>query len=136
MNDLIKLALALAEDSAVRHSRQAAAQMTFDAIVTVAAAVCALAALACGLAALWIDVLPSAGAVGTPLIVAVVLLALSFAMIALLRAVLKSRHEPPAVDGALALLLGEAKRQLNDHKGPVLTAALLVGLFAGTFEKK
>ena len=51
MIELLGLALALAEQGAVRRGRQAAAQMAYIAAAIMVAAGCAAAAVACGLAA-------------------------------------------------------------------------------------
>ena len=82
MSELLGLALALAEQGAVRRGRQAAAQMAYIAAAIMVAAGCAAAAVACGLAALWIYALPWVGAAGAPLIVAGVLLVLCVAVLA------------------------------------------------------
>ena len=101
--------------------------------MTVAAATCAVAAVACGLVAVWIFTLPHVGAAGAPAIVAGVLLAMCLALLALRRFGLK-RPVPPA-GASTSVLFAEATRLLQDHKGAVLTAALVAGLIAGRGEK-
>jgi O-antigen/teichoic acid export membrane protein len=101
-------------------------------VAAAAAAVgCAIAALGCLLAALWIYARPHVGAVGAPLVVAGVLLAIGLAVLGLMRHKLKRRPPPPPAGDALASLLAEATRLLKEHKGSVLTVALLAGFVAG-----
>jgi hypothetical protein len=135
MSDLIRLALALAEQGAVRRSRQAAARMVCVAAVALLAAGCAIAAVACGLAALWIYAVPQVGAAGAPLVVAGVLVVMCLAVLALMRYGLKPRQAPPPAGAAPAVLLAETTRLLKEHKGSVLVAAVLAGLVAGMSEK-
>jgi hypothetical protein len=135
MSDLIKLALVLAEQGAVRHSRQAAGRMACVAAVALVAAGCAVAAVACVLAALWIYAVPQVGAAGAALIVAGVLVVMCLAMFALMRYGLKPRQAPPPAGVAPAVLLAETTRLLKEHKGAVLMAAVLAGLVAGMSEK-
>jgi len=129
MSDLIRLAVALAEGSAVSLARQATARTACVLAAAAAAAGCAIAAVACVLAALWIYALPHVGAIGAPLIVAGVLLAMCLGVLMLMRYRLKRRPTPPAATPAL--LLAEATRLFKENKGPVLMAALLAGLAAG-----
>jgi hypothetical protein len=131
MSDLIRLAVALAESSAVSLARQATARTARVLAAAAAAAGCAIAAVACVLAALWIYALPHVGAIGAPLVVAGVLLVMCLAVLMLMRYRLKRRPAPPAAGAAPALLLAEATRLFKEHKGPVLMAALLAGLVAG-----
>ena len=140
VGDLLKLALALSEGAAVRHAGQATARMACVALVVLAASSFALAGVACALAALWIYTVPHVGPAGAPLIVAGVLLAISLAILAVLRYGFKPRQAPrPAVVTPDILrpeiLLVEATRLLKQHKLPVLLAALLAGLAAGRGEK-
>jgi hypothetical protein len=132
MDDLIKLALALAKAGA---TRPAARCVACAAIGSVAAGGCAIAALACALTALWIYALPYAGTVGAPLVVAGVLVVLCLCTLLLVRHWLAPRRAPPPAAAAPALLLADATRLMRDHKAPVLLTALLAGLIAGRGEK-
>jgi hypothetical protein len=131
MRDLIRLAVALAEGGAVSLARQATARTACVVAAAAAAAGCAIAAVGCLLAALWIYALPHVGAVGAPLVVAGVLLAMCLAVLGLMRYPLKRRPAPAPAGDALAPLLAEATRLFKQHKGAVLTVALLAGLVAG-----
>ena len=127
MSDLVKLVLALATSG---DGLQATVRRM---IVPVAAATCAVAAIACGLAALWISALPHVGAAGAATVVAGVFLAMCLALLALNHYGLR-RRSPPA-EASASLLLAEAARLVQDHKGPMLMTALLAGLIAGRGEK-
>jgi hypothetical protein len=130
MNDLIRLALTLATAGGGRQSRRVTARTV---IVMVAAATCAVAAIACGLAALWICALPYVGAAGAPAVVAGVLLAMCLALLALNQYGLKRRSPPAGTSPSVSV--AEAARLVQDHKAPVLMAALLAGLVAGSGKK-
>lgn len=131
MSDLIRLAVALAEDRAVSLARRTTARTARVVLAAAAVAGCAVAAVGCLLAGLWIYVLPHVGAAGAPFVVAGVLLAMCLAVLGLMRYPLKRSPAPPPAGDALALLLADATRQLKEHKGAVLTAALLAGFVAG-----
>lgn len=131
MGDLIKLVLALADGSG---RRPASTCVACAAVGGVAAAGCAIAALACALAALWIYALPRVGAAGAPLVVAGVLVTICLFMALVVRYGLAPRPAPSAA-AAPGLLLADAARLIQDHKGPVLMTALLAGLIAGRGEK-
>ncbi len=132
MSDLIKLVLSVAEASSRRPARTC---VVCAAVGTVAATLCAIAVVACGLAALWIYALPHTGAVGAPLVVGGVLVALCLAMLMLVRYGLAPRQAPKPAATAPALLLADMTRVVRGNKGPVLMAALLAGLVAGRGEK-
>jgi hypothetical protein len=137
MRDLIRLALALAEQAAVRHCRQAAARVAWVAAVALVAGGCGIAAIACGLAALWIYAVPRVGPVGAPLVVAGTLLVLGLVVLVVMRYAMKPRRPPPSPVGvAPEVLLAETTRILKEHKGAVLIAAVLAGLVAGMNGKK
>jgi hypothetical protein len=134
MNDLIRLALALATAGDKPRTCRATARFVGAAAACVAAGACAVAALACALAAIWIFARPHVGAAGAWAIVTGILLAKSLALLALSRYCLKPRPTPPA--GAdVPLLVTEATRLVRDNKAPVLLAALLAGLIAGRGER-
>jgi hypothetical protein len=135
VSDLTRLALALAGQAAVRHNRQAAGRMAIMAAATLAAVGCGIAALGCGLAALWIYLVPRVGAVGAPLVVAGVLLAIGLAVLAGTRYAVKPRRSPPRREVLPTVLLAEATRQVRHHKGSMLLAAVIAGLVAGVNEK-
>jgi apolipoprotein N-acyltransferase len=131
MGDLIKLVLALADGAA---RRPASTCLVCAAVGGVMAAGCAIAALACALAALWIYALPHVGTAGAPLVVAGVLVTTCLVMLLVVRYGLAPRQPAPATAGP-AVLLADAARLIQDHKGPVLMTALLAGLIAGRSEK-
>jgi hypothetical protein len=137
MNTFIKLAFALVDGGMLRQDRQSTARMACLATATIVAVVCAMAAIGCLLAALWIYALPYVGAVGAPAVVAGVLIILCCAVLTFMRYApkLRRRIASPPFDAAPALLLAQATRLLKEHKGPVLIAALLAGLVAGTNDK-
>jgi len=136
MRDLIRLALVLAEQGAVRHGRQAAARVGCVVAVALTAGGCALAAVACGLAALWIYAVPHVGAAVAPLIVAGVLLGLGLVVLAVMRYAVKPHQAQAPAGVAPTVLLAETTRLLKEHKGAVLIAAVLAGLVAGMSERK
>ncbi len=134
MLDLLRIALALTGAPAQRRS-------SADTIVAVSAAaftaLAVVAALTCAAAALWIGMRPLVGPVGAPLIVAAVLIALALVALALARRALNRNTARVAVAtaGSNEALLTEAARLVVAHKVPVLLAAVLAGLAAGTRDK-
>lgn len=135
MSDLIRLALGLVEVGAAGRSRRAITQMACVAAATVLAALLGIAAIACALTALWMYALPHVGAVGTPLIVAGVLVVMSGAVYALMRRARKPCPRQPPASVTTELLLAEATGLFKEHKGAVLVAALIAGLLAGQNER-
>jgi len=136
LTDLIKLGLSLANGDAVSGMRQSMTRLAFRVVLSIIAIGFAMAALVCALAALWIYLIPLAGTVGTPLIIAGAFLFL--AAIALVAAAYQRETKPvaePVPQVGVADLLNEATRQLKEQKVPVLIATLLTGLIAGTREK-
>jgi hypothetical protein len=136
MNELIKLVVALVDGGMLRQGRQSTSRIAGVAIAALVAVICAMAAIGCLLAALWIYALPYVGAVGAPAVVAGVLIILCCAVLTFMRYAPRSRRTaPPSFDATSALLLTQVTRLLKEHKGPVLIAALLAGLVAGTNDK-
>lgn len=134
MGDVIKLALLIAEAAGRRNGRQATAHAASIAATTMAAICCGFAAMTCALVALWLYVLPKVGPTGAPLVVGGVLVVMCLVLVALVRYELRPRPSPPA-GVTSTVLIAEATRLLKENKGPVLLAALVAGLVAGTREK-
>ena len=96
------------------------------------AGVCVLAASGCALAALWIYAVSFVGASGAPLIVAGILLVAGLAtgmLASRFRAPVQA--QPDAVATAMAALAMLTKLT-RAHHGPMLLAALVAGIAAGT----
>lgn len=133
MSDLLGLALTLIGTPARRRSSSdvvvLAAASTFAALTVAAALICAAAAL-------WIGLHPIAGPIGAPLIVAAVLLVLALVASALAHRALRPRPAPaPTTVGSTESLLAEAAGLVAAHKIPVLLAAVLAGMVAGSRDK-
>src|SRR3990172_1679423 len=136
MGGLIKLAAwLLLEPGRPGSARAAAVRMTAAALCAGLAAVLVLAALGSAATALWIFTLPSLGPVGAPLVVAAALSTLTLSLAA--AAWLIMRHSRRKL-GATApqLLLTEATRLFNEHKGAVLMAAVVAGMAAANRGRK
>jgi len=136
MGSLIELAAWLLIESGRAGSvRAATIRMTAAAVCAAFAAVLILAALGCAATALWIFTLPSLGPVGAPLVVAAALSTLTLSLAA--AAWLIMRHSRRKL-GATApqLLLTEATRLFNEHKGAVLMAAVVAGMAAANRGRK
>ena len=137
MGGLIKLAAwLLIESGRAGSARAAAIRMTAAALCAGLAAVLVLAALGSAATALWIFTLPSLGPVGAPLVVAA---ALSTATLSLATtAWLIMRHSRRRLGTATApqLLVTEATRLFNEHKGAVLLAAVFAGMVAANSGRK
>ena len=131
MDSLIKFAAwALIESGGAGSARAATIRMTTAALCASLAAVLALAAFGCGATALWILALPALGPIGAPLVVAAVLSTVT--LILATAGWLIVRHGRQRSDAAAPpqLLLTEATRLFNEHKGAVLLAALVAGMAA------
>jgi hypothetical protein len=138
LGELIRLAVASAENAAVREARRSRARIAYTAALMALASGCAFAAIACAIAALWIALLPYCGAAGAPLVVSALLLVICAALVLLLRygrTVVDQAPEPSALAGLSGLEPAAAIQLLKDHKVPVLIGALLVGLAAGSSRK-
>jgi len=136
MGSLIELAAWLLIESGRAGSvRAATIRMTAAAICAAFAAVLILAALGSAATALWIFTLPSLGPVGAPLVVAAALSTLTLSLAT--AAWLIMRHSRRKL-GATApqLLLTEATRLFNEHKGAVLMAAVVAGMAAADRGRK
>ncbi len=137
MGSLIKLAAWLLIESGRAGSvRAATIRMTTAALCAGLAAVLMPAALGCVATALWIFTLPSLGPVGAPLVVAATLS--TVVLILATAAWLIMRHSWRRRDAATApqLLLSEATRLFNEHKGAVLLAAIVAGMAAANGGRK
>ena len=137
MGNLIELtARLLIESGRAGGARAATIRMTAAALCAGLAAVLMLAALGCAATALWIVALPSLGTVGAPLVVAATLS--TVALILAIAVWLVMRHGWRRQGGAMApqLLLSEATRLFNEHKGVALLAAVVAGMAAATNGRK
>jgi hypothetical protein len=137
MRSLIEVAAwVLAESGAARSARTAAIRMAVSALCAGLAAMLILAVLGAAAAALWIFTLPSLGPVGAPLVVAAALSTVTLIVAA--AAWLAIRQSRRRSDSAIApqLLLSEAMRLLNEHKGAVLLAAVVAGMAAANTGRK
>ena len=117
--DCIRLAVAYAENAAVRQAAQASRRLTYVTALTVAAVVTGIASATCALAALWVVLLPFCGPAGAPLIVSGVLCAGCATLVGLLR---RGPRPPEATSG------GPNGRSAV----PMLIGAVLAGLAMGS----
>jgi hypothetical protein len=99
-------------------------------LCAVAAAVLAMAAMGCAAAALWMWGVPHLGAIGASLVVSATLAAACLTVLAAMKHLRTHSETAQPSGGTPALLLAEAGRLFKDHKGAILTAALLAGLAA------
>jgi hypothetical protein len=132
MQGLTTLVMALAEAAATRRNRPPLARLACMALAAVGATACAAAALVCALVALWLATVTSLGPAGAWLLVAGVLLGLTFAtMLAAWLLPRRKRLGRPAATLATQLL-AEASKLTRANEGPMLLAALAAGLAAGS----
>ena len=130
---LLRIAQAWMDVSVLPRAREAGVRALIGGATILLAAILVLAALGCAMTALWLYLLPLTGAIGTPLIVAGVLLGLGGLVLLLPRLVGKRRRPAQAPAGPTPeMLIAEASRLIRDNKGPVLLSALLIGLREGT----
>jgi hypothetical protein len=130
--------MGLAEFAACDRIGAAARRMTAAAWCAALAAAVATASIGCAVAALWVFVLPEAGPAGAPLIAAAALLVLCFALLAIIRSLVRRRPAPTpgaAAPGA-AVLIAETLRLFEHNKNAALLAALLAGAAAGGLDRK
>lgn len=131
MSDMFKLVLALGQAAGARSGRRLLARAATSAALGAVALICIIAALGCAIAALWIYLAPLLGPAGAPLVVGGALLSIAVLVAIVMRyGIGASRRSRPGND-ASSLLLAETQRLLKDHKGSVLTGAILAGLVAG-----
>jgi uncharacterized membrane protein YfcA len=131
-HELIRLVLAAVEEFAARSIRHAVRRLTYVAACVGLALCCGIGAFGCALAALWIYAVPHVGAVGAPLIVASVLLAIGVGLIMLSRRRPIPRRPQPAMNIDYAAVATELSDMVKEHKAPTLIAAFLAGVMAGT----
>jgi hypothetical protein len=110
--------------------------MTAAALCAGLGAVLMLAALGSATAALWIFALPSLGPVGAPLAVAATLSTATLVLATAAWLIVRHRRRRIAAATASQLLLSEAMRLFNEHKGAVLLAAVLAGMAAANGGRK
>ena len=137
MGSLVKLATwALVEARGAGRVRAAAIRMGMLAACAAFAAILALGALGCAAAALWSFALPSLGPVGAPLVVAAALLVVAAIVVATTWLATRDRRTKPAPAAGPPLLMAEATRLFNGHKGVVLLAAVVAGMVAANGGRK
>jgi hypothetical protein len=130
-SDLVKLALALLQTSAVRNASQSIKTLVRVALLQTVAAVCLLASLGCALGALWSYAAPILGRAGALLAGAGVFGVIALAALGLAWRVGKSRPRSPAIGYTGDATLAVAANLLKQHTGLALMAALLAGVFLG-----
>jgi hypothetical protein len=137
MGSLIELAARfLIESGKTGSARAAAIRMTAAALCAGLAAALMLAALGCVATALWIFTLPSLGSIGAPLLVAAMLSTVTLILTAAAWLIMRNGRSSQGAAMAPQLLLSEATRLFNDHKGVVLLAAVVAGMAAATNGRK
>jgi hypothetical protein len=138
MGSLIKLAVsALLATGGISHLQATVTRLVVVATCAVLAAVMMLGALGCLAAALWISTLPSLGPVGAPLVVAAAFLILTLILVAVACRIRRpGRRKAATAPAAASSLAPEIARILRDHKGTVLLAAALAGMFAANGRRK
>jgi hypothetical protein len=129
---LIRLVLAAVEEFAARSLRRAVRRLAYVAGCVAVALCCGMGAFGCALAALWIYAIPHVGAVGAPLVVAAVLLAIGLGFFALSRRSAGAQRVLPAMNIDYAAVAAELSEMVREHKAPTLIAAFLAGVMAGT----
>jgi len=131
MGSLIKLAAwALIEFGRAGSVRAASVRLAAVALCAAFAIAVTLAALGCVAAALWLFALPGIGPVGAPLVVAGFLSVVTVALVLAAWLVMRPGPARPGANAGPQLLLSEAARLFNEHKGAVLLAAALAGMAA------
>jgi hypothetical protein len=136
VRNLITVAAALTENRLARHGREAAGKVAVVASAAFIASLSALAAIGCALWALYVYVLPHAGPVGAPLIVAAALLAICIAALVAARMSLRPAKRTVRIQGVSAASLNhEVSALFKDQKSAILVSALLAGIVAGSSRK-
>jgi hypothetical protein len=133
MSDLVTPLLMTLAGSALESGRRRGAHGVLVFSELALAALLGLGAVACLAAALWIFLIPHAGPVGAPLVVASVL-SIAALVMALLPRLGRRPTAPqrPALDPAV---LAEITGVLKDHKGSALFVAVVAGLAAGSYHR-
>jgi hypothetical protein len=130
MSDFVTPILMSLAGSAVERGWRQGAQGVVIVSELVLAAIFGLGAVACLSAAIWLFLIPHAGVVGAPLIVAAILAVAAMVMMVLPRLTVGRRQQAsqPVLDPAM---LAEVSKTLKDHKGSLLLMALFAGLVLG-----
>jgi hypothetical protein len=137
MGRLLKLAAwALIESGRAGILHPPPIRMTAAALCAGLAAVLMLVALGCVATALWIFTLPSLGPVGAPLLVAASLSIVALILATAAWRIMRHGRRRPGAAAAPQLLLSEATRLFNEHKGAVLLAAVVAGMTAANGGRK
>jgi hypothetical protein len=116
--------------------RAATFRMTAAALCIGLAAALLLAALGCAAAALWNFALPSLGPVGAPLVAAAALSTATLILAVAAWLIMHHSRRRPSTTMTSQLLLCEATRLFNEHKGAVLLAAVVAGMAAANDGRK
>ena len=136
MGSLIKLAAwVLIESSKAGSVRAATRRIVTAALCAGFASMLMLAAFGCAATALWNLALPALGPVGAPLIVAGTLSAATVALATAAGFLLRRGRRRPSA-ATQQLLLSQASRIFNEHKGAVLLAAVIAGIAAARGGRK
>jgi hypothetical protein len=134
---LIKLAASALMESVGGGIVRAAIFRMMPALLCIGlAAVLLLATLGCAATALWNLALPSLGPVGAPLVVAAALSTATLVLAAATCLIMRHNRRGPSTVIASQLLLREATRLVNGHKGAVLLAAVVAGMAAANGGRK
>jgi hypothetical protein len=123
-------ASALWESGRADNIRAAAIRVSGVVLCAGLAAMLVLAAFGCAAAALWILALPSLGAVGAPLIFAATLFAVVLILMTIVWFTMPLGWRRRRATMAPQVLLSEATRLFNEHKGSVLLAAVFTDMAA------
>jgi hypothetical protein len=138
VGSLLKFVLtALAASSQTSTLQKYTGRLAAALVLAGIAVLMACAAWGCFCAALWIELTPALGPVGAPLVVAAVCI-VSGGVLALFAWELTHRRRASTVASDLNLdaLLADASRLINEHKGAALLAAVLLGMLAGTGNRR
>jgi hypothetical protein len=130
-----KLAAAFGRTSILEPVIASVTRTAIAALIAFAAALCAAASVGCAIAALWIYLLPKFGPAGAALAAAAVLLLLGLAALAAAARIVQRKRRPQLPPDATAELAAAAARLFKEHQGPVLLAAVIAGLLAGTTKR-
>ena len=137
MGSLIRLAAwALFESGRAGNVRVTAIRMAAVASCAGVATISILAALGCAAAALWIFTLPLLGTIGAPLVVAATLTAMTLILATAAWFIMRYSRRGLSDATAPQSLLSEATRLFDEHKAPILLAAVVAGMAAANGGRK
>jgi hypothetical protein len=137
MGSLLKLVLsALAASSRGSAFAALTGRMAVAALLGGFAVLLVAAAWGCACAALWIALIPALGPAWAPLVVAGACLAMAGILALIAWLVMRRRRARPSDGLQVDVLLAEAGRVINEHKGAALLAAALAGMLAASNGRK